>query len=70
MIELEKLIENKKPMKIDLENGIILDLNWDKEIKAYRGYSKEIDMKVGIWLPETLIKIATEKGWGCHIIVD
>lgn len=70
LIELEKLIENKKPVKIDLENGIILNLKWKEDIKAYQGYSKEIDMEVGLWLPETLIKIATEPGWGCKLILE
>lgn len=67
---LMEKIKNKQKLKLDLENGIILDLNWDKEINAYRGYSNKIETEVGIWLPETLIKIATEKDWGCKLIME
>ena len=68
--ELENIIKNKKSLKLDLENGIILDLKWKEEKKEYQGYSPDIDMEVGLWKPETLYKIATEKGWGCKIIME
>lgn len=68
--KLEKLIENKKSMKLDLENGIILDLKWRDDVEAYQGYSTEIDMEVGLWKPETLFQIATEQGWGCKLILE
>jgi hypothetical protein len=57
--ELEEKIKNKQPLKIDLLNGVILDLNYDEKIKDYRGYWKEEDIGVGIWKIETLYKIAT-----------
>ena len=67
---LMEKIKNKQKLKLDLENGIILDLIWKEDIKAYQGYSSEIEMEVGLWLPETLIKIATEKNWGCKLIME
>lgn len=67
---LMEKIKNKQKLKLDLENGIILDLNFDKDKQAYIGYSPEIEMEVGLWLPETLIKIATEKNWGCKLIME
>ena len=41
MKNLQEVINNKQPLKIDLENGVILDLIYDNEIEAYRGYWKE-----------------------------
>lgn len=55
---LEK-IKNNEPLKIDLKNGVILDLEFDNKIDAYRGYWKEEDMGVGIWTKKTLTEIAT-----------
>ena len=36
-IFMEK-IKNKEQLQLDLQNGVILDLIYDNEIKAYRGY--------------------------------
>lgn len=58
---LMEKIKNKDSLKIDLLNGIILELNYDNEINAYRGYWKEEDIRVGIWEIDTLIKIATHE---------
>lgn len=58
---LMEKIKNKNLLKIDLLNGIVLELNYDNEINAYRGYWKEEDIRVGIWKIETLIKIATHE---------
>lgn len=41
--------KNKEPIKIDLKNGVILDLIYDEEIKNYRGYWKEENIWLGIW---------------------
>lgn len=57
MKDLEDKIKNKKPFKIDLKNGVILDLKYDNSINAYRGYWKEYNMLVGIWDKETFSKI-------------
>ena len=60
-IMLMEKIKNNEPLKIDLLNGVILDLTFDDKVDAYRGYWKEEDMGVGIWKKETLIEIATGK---------
>lgn len=67
---LMEKIKNKQKLKLDLGNGIILDLVWNKDKKAYIGYSPEIEMKIGLWLPETLIKISTEKNWSCKLLME
>lgn len=41
--------KNKQPFKLDLKNGVILDMVYDEEIKNYRGYWKEEDMYIGVW---------------------
>ena len=61
-------IENKEPLKIDLENGVILDLTFDDKVDAYRGYWKEENMGVGIWKIETLYKIATGEIDNVHLV--
>lgn len=68
--KLENIINNKKNLKLDLENGVILDLIYDNKIDAYRGYSKELDLEIGIWKIKTLYQIATEKDWGCKLIME
>ena len=67
---LMEKIKNKQKLKLDLENGVILDLTYDNEISACRGYSEELELDLGIWQTETLIKIATEKDWGCKLIME
>lgn len=41
--------ENKKPFKIDLKNGVILDLIYDEEVQNYRGWMTEENVCIGIW---------------------
>ena len=41
--------KNKLPFKVDLKNGVILDLQYDPEINNYRGYWKEENIFIGIW---------------------
>lgn len=55
-----KVLKTKK-MKVDLLNGVILELNYDKELKAFRGYWKEENINVGIWKLQTLFDIYTKK---------
>jgi hypothetical protein len=55
-ISMEK-IKNKEPIKLDLLNGVILELTYDREIKAYRGYWREEDIQIGIWELKTLAEI-------------
>lgn len=68
--KLENIIKNKKSLKLDLQNGIILNLTYDNSIEAYRGYAPDIDLAIGIWQIETLYAIETEKDWGCKLILE
>lgn len=55
-----KVLKTKK-MKVDLLNGVVLELNYDKDLKAFRGYWKEENINVGIWKLQTLFDIYTKK---------
>ena len=68
--ELLNTINNTKNLKLDLLNGIVLDLTFDNQINAYRGYSEELELSVGIWEIKTLYKIATEKINNCKLIME
>ena len=59
----EKLLviaKNKQPFKIDLKNGVILDIQYDESIKNYRGYWQEENMYIGVWDVEFLYKCILE----------
>lgn len=56
---LMEKIKNNLPLLLDLKNGILLDLIYNDDIKAYKGYWKEENIYIGIWEKETLIKILT-----------
>lgn len=43
------ITQNKEPFKIDLKNGVILDMIYDEEVENYRAYMKEENVCVGIW---------------------
>lgn len=58
---LMEKIKNKEPLKLDLLNKVVLELTYDADINAYRGYWREEDIKIGIFEKETLIKIATNE---------
>ena len=58
-IMLMEKIKNNYPLKIDLKNGVIIELTYDNKLNFYRGYWKEENIGVGIWKKETLIQIAT-----------
>ena len=64
---LEKL-KNKEKLNLDLLNGIFLELTFDNEIDAYRGYSKELNSKIGIWTIKTLYRIINNELKGVKII--
>lgn len=68
--ELLNTINNTKNLKLDLLNGIVLDLTFDNQINAYRGYSEELELSVGIWEIKALYKIATEKINNCKLIME
>lgn len=52
--------KNKQPFKIDLKNGVILDLIYDDEIKNYRGWMTEENICIGIWDIEFLTNCILE----------
>ena len=54
---LMETIKNNGNVYVDLENGVILELYYDDEIKAYRGYWKEENIYIGIWTKKTLVEI-------------
>lgn len=58
--QLEKALMSHKKLKIDL-GGKELILFWDNEISNYRGYSKKLNIEIGIWYLEYLLKIASGK---------
>lgn len=64
---LEK-IKNKENLKIDLKNGITIELTFDEKLEAYRGYSKELDTKIGIWTIKTIYQIINNDFKGVEII--
>lgn len=52
--------KNKQSFKIDLKNGVILDLIYDEEIKNYRGWMTEENICIGIWDIEFLTNCILE----------
>ena len=65
-IFMEK-IKNKE-LQLDLQNGVILDLIYDNEIKAYRGYWEEEKIYLGIWEIPFLAEIIVGKIEGINLI--
>lgn len=53
---LEK-VKNKENLLLNLKNGITIELTFDNDLEAYRGYAKEINVKLGIWTIKTLYQI-------------
>lgn len=63
-------LKKSKKIKIDLLNGVVVFLKYDKEIKAFRGYSDlDLKLEIGIWSVKTIYQIATED-WGCKLIME
>lgn len=58
--DLEEAITKRKELIVDQGDNIKINLNWDNEIENYRGYVKELDMEIGIWTIEGLVKMLTE----------
>lgn len=58
--EFEEALTKRKELIIDLGDNIKINLNWDNEIENYRGYEPELDMEIGIWTIEGLVKMLTE----------
>ena len=55
-------------MKVDFSNGVIIDLTWDKDIKAYRGHNVEDNYDIGIWKIETLIEMVAKPSKEVYLI--
>lgn len=53
---LMEKIKNNENVRVDLKNGVILELQHDKEIGKYRGYWKEENMYIGIWEKKPLVQ--------------
>lgn len=58
--DLEEAITKRKELIVDLGDNIKINLNWDNGISNYRGYEPELDMEIGIWTIEGLVKMLTE----------
>lgn len=56
--QLEMALTEHKPLVLDLGDNQELILKWDNSISNYRGYSKKLDIEVGIWDLEYLLQIA------------
>ena len=54
------ITKNKQPFKIDLKNGVVLDIIYDDEIKNYIGWMKEENVCIGTWDIEFLYKCILE----------
>ena len=61
-------LKNKENLTIDLQNEITIDLTFDDELNAYKGYSKEINTYVGIWTIKTLFRIINNEVKGVNVI--
>lgn len=58
--EFEEALTKRKELIVDLGDNIKINLKWDNEISNYRGYEPELDMEIGIWTIEGLVKMLTE----------
>lgn len=58
--DLEEAITKRKELIADLGDDVKINLKWDNEISNYRGYEPELDMEIGIWTIEGLVKMLTE----------
>lgn len=59
--QLEMALISHESLIIDLGDNQELLLKWDEIISNYRGYSKKLDIQIGIWYMEYLLKIASGK---------
>lgn len=58
--EFEEALTKRKELIVDLGDNIKINLKWDNKISNYRGYEPELDMEIGIWTIEGLVKMLTE----------
>lgn len=55
--KLKNMILNNKDIKLDLKNGVILDLTYEEDSKSYRAFWKEENKEVGIWSKKVIVQI-------------
>lgn len=58
--KFEEALTKRKELIVDLGDNIKINLKWDNKISNYRGYEPELDMEIGIWTIEGLVKMLTE----------
>lgn len=58
-----KHTESKKPFKIDLKNGVILDMIYDEEVENYRAYMTEENICVGIWEIKFMLECLADENY-------
>lgn len=55
--KLKNMIINNESMRVDLKNGVILDLTYEEESGLYRAYWKEMNLDMGTWNKKVLVQI-------------
>lgn len=59
--QLEMVLTNHKPIKLDLRDNQVLLLKWDEKEQNYRGYYEKPETEIGIWDLSYLLQIASGK---------
>lgn len=59
--QLEMVLTNHKPIKLDLRDNQVLLLKWDEKEQNYRGYYEKLGTEIGIWDLSYLLQIASGK---------
>ena len=67
--KLKNMIINNEPMKVDLKNGVILDLTYEVESGLYRAYWKEENLDMGTWNKKVLVQILNGEVPDVEIII-
>ena len=55
--KLKNMIINNEDIKVDLKNGVVLDLTYEEETGLYRAYWKEENINMGTWEKKVLVQI-------------
>ena len=64
-----KVTQNKDPFKIDLKNGVILDLEYDEEVQNYRAYMKEENVCIGIWDIKFILECLADENYDEYEVI-
>ena len=59
--QLEMVLTNHKPIKLDLRDNQVLLLKWDEKEQNYRGHYEKLGAEIGIWDLSYLLQIASGK---------